>query len=134
MLRKTTASLFLLVILVLHFSCTNTEQKITKFVKAFNSVGMKPAGFNSAYAKQLPNKHIEITFQSEVLDDGDADICKGMSDVIVCILCKDISEFRNMIDEGVEFDIYFTSKSGSPLFHSSVNNKKIQRILDKNKG
>ena len=124
-MKKITQIAFTVMIALLLVSCKNTKQKIQEHVSTYNnSSSIKGSGITSTTAKAFLNDNkIEIRIETN-LEENDTNklTYKESFPDLLKEMIKNDQISKELIEEGVKFDIYFLAYNNAIL---------AQRVVDK---
>jgi len=124
-MRKITQIAFVFIVVLFLASCKNTKQKIQEHVSTYNnSSSIKGSGITSTTAKAFLNDNkIEIRIETN-LEENDTNrlTYKESFPDLLKEMIKNNQISRELIEEGVKFDVYFLAYNNAIL---------AQRIVDK---
>lgn len=124
-MKKITQIAFAIMIMLVLVSCKNTKQKIQEHVSTYNnSSSIKGSGITSTTAKAFLNdSKIEIRIETN-LEENDTNklTYKESFPDLLKEMIKNDQISKELIEEGVKFDIYFLAYNNAIL---------AQRVVDK---
>jgi len=124
-MKKITQIAFAVMIMLVLVSCKNTKQKIQEHVSTYNnSSSIKGSGITSTTAKAFLNDNkIEIRIETN-LEENDTNklTYKESFPDLLKEMIKNDQISKELIEEGVKFDIYFLAYNNAIL---------AQRVVDK---
>jgi len=124
-MKKITQIAFAVMIMLVLVSCKNTKQKIQEHVSTYNnSSSIKGSGITSTTAKAFLNDNkIEIRIETN-LEENDTNklTYKDSFPDLLKEMIKNDQISKELIEEGVKFDIYFLAYNNAIL---------AQRVVDK---
>ena len=124
-MKKITQIVFAVMIMLVLVSCKNTKQKIQEHVSTYNnSSSIKGSGITSTTAKAFLNDNkIEIRIETN-LEENDTNklTYKESFPDLLKEMIKNDQISKELIEEGVKFDIYFLAYNNAIL---------AQRVVDK---
>jgi len=124
-MKKITQIAFAVMIVLVLVSCKNTKQKIQEHVSTYNnSSSIKGSGITSTTAKAFLNDNkIEIRIETN-LEENDTNklTYKESFPDLLKEMIKNDQISKELIEEGVKFDIYFLAYNNAIL---------AQRVVDK---
>ncbi|QSB26030.1 hypothetical protein [Flavobacterium sp. CLA17] len=124
-MKKITQIAFAFVVVLLLVSCKNTKQKIQEHVNTYNnSSSINGTGITSTTAKAFLNDNkIEIRIETN-LEENDTNklTYKESFPDLLKEMIKNDQISKELIDEGVKFDVYFLAYNNAIL---------AQKIVDK---
>lgn len=133
MIRKITQITFAVALLFLMVSCQNTQQKMQSYVNTYNN---SAALFNdniitSTKAKALLEKNkIEIRIDTNLeQNETNKTLYSQLFPGILAQMLTKEADSKELIEEGVIFDVYFLAKDYSELAQLEVDKKELAKLL-----
>ena len=117
-------------------SCRSTDDKIKDFAKQFSvpNANSQAGMSGNVTAEELPNRKIKLTFESDLPPnfDGDNGYSKTLANTFVKYLISNVKEVPNLVQEGVEFEVYYVAKDKSEISKAVINKKSIEANFKEN--
>jgi len=137
MIRKITQLLFAVFFILLLVSCKNTKQKIQEHVITYNGSAALFTGKNIVWTTAkgfLDDSKIEIRIITDLqlTEENKTLIVKDMNGIIAGMIKKDKIS-KDLIEEGVVFDVYFLADNhGSILAQKLVGKQELAELSEDN--
>lgn len=127
-MKKITQITFCLILVLLLLSCKNTKQKIQEHVTTYNtSSSIKGRGITSTSAKAFLNDNkIEIRIETN-LEENDTNklAYKESFPDLLKEMIKNDQISKELIEEGVKFDVYFLAYNNAILANQLVDKEEL---------
>ncbi|OMQ13593.1 hypothetical protein [[Flexibacter] sp. ATCC 35103] len=127
-MRKITQIAFTVVVMLLLVSCKNTKQKIQEHVSSYNnSSSIKGTGITSTTAKAFLNDNkIEIRIETNLEEnDTNKQTYKDSFPDLLKEMIKNDQISKELIEEGVKFDVYFLAYNNAILAQQIVDKEEL---------
>jgi cobalamin biosynthesis protein CobT len=135
MIRKINQILFLIAVVGMLASCKNTKQKLQEHVTAYNSAASSFKGehiTNTTARGYINDSKIELRIETDLPQNeaNKLNAIKTFPDLLTEMIKKnEIS--KELIEENVQFDVYFLANDNTVLAKQIINNEQIDRFLKK---
>ena len=129
MMKKITQILFVITIALMVTSCKNTKQKLQEYVVSYNkaAVNFKSENIKLTTARGYINDNkIELRFETD-LEQNESNKMKAATDfpkLLKEMINKD-QNFAALVEEGVQFDVYFLANDNTVLDKKIINKEEI---------
>lgn len=127
-MKKITQIAFFLFVVLLLVSCKNTKQKIQEHVSSYNtSSSIKGTGITSTSAKAFLNDNkIEIRIETNLEENEENKLTyKESFPDLLKEMIKNDQISRELIEEGVKFDVYFLAYNNAILANQVVDKEEL---------
>jgi len=132
-MSKITQIVFAFFIVLMLISCKNTKQKIQEHVSNYNtSSSIKGPSITSTAAKAFLNDNkIEIRIETnlEETDENKLTYSESFPDLLKGMIENDQIS-KDLIDEGVKFDVYFLSYNNSIIAKKLIGKEELAALID----
>ena len=128
-MKKITQILFVITIALMVTSCKNTKQKLQEYVVSYNkaAVNFKSENITLTTARGYINDNkIEMRFETD-LEQNESNKMKAATDfpkLLKEMINKD-QNFAALVEEGVQFDVYFLANDNTVLDKKIINKEEI---------
>jgi len=128
-MKKITQILFVITIALMVTSCKNTKQKLQEYVVSYNkaAVNFKSENIKLTTARGYINDNkIELRFETD-LEQNESNKMKAATDfpkLLKEMINKD-QNFAALVEEGVQFDVYFLANDNTVLDKKIINKEEI---------
>lgn len=133
MIKKITQVLFTVAIVLLLVSCKNTKQKLQEYVTTYNSTAATFKGEHVTLTTArgyINDNKVELRFETN-LPENDSN--KAAASISFPKLLKDMINKnqipKELIKEGVQFDVYFLANDNTVLNKEVLNNETLDVLL-----
>ncbi|WP_428231526.1 hypothetical protein [Flavobacterium sp.] len=127
-MKKITQIAFAFIVVLFLVSCKNTKQKIQEHVSTYNnSSSIKGSGITSTSAKAFLNDNkIEIRIETN-LEENDTNklTYKESFPDLLKEMIKNDQISKELIEEGVKFDVYFLAYNNAILAQQIVDKEEL---------
>jgi hypothetical protein len=135
MMKKITQILFLLVITLTIISCKNTKQKLQEYVVSYNKAApnFKSENVTLTTARGYINDNkIELRFETDLKQNepNKLEAEKDLPKLLKEMINKD-QNFAALIEEGVQFDVYFLADDNTVLKKEILNKEELVALIKK---
>lgn len=133
-MKKIGQFLFAVLIALIIISCKNTKQKLQEYVVSYNKAApdFKSENVTLTTARGYINDNkIELRFETD-LKQNEPNKLKAEKNLRE--LVKEINKDQNfaaLIEEGVQFDVYFLADDNTVLKKETVNKEELAELLKK---
>lgn len=133
MMKKITQILFVITIALMVTSCKNTKQKLQEYVVSYNkaAVNFKSENIKLTTARGYINDNkIELRFETD-LEQNESNKMKAATDfpkLLKEMINKD-QNFAALVEEGVQFDVYFLANDNTVLDKKIINKEEIILLM-----
>jgi hypothetical protein len=135
MIRKITQILFTITVVLLLVSCRDIKQKTQGYVNSYNNSAayFKSEIIDSTSAKAiLKENRIEITIATSIEQNEDNKVSFGqMFPAFLKEMFTKEAESKELIEEGVTFDVSFLASDFTPLAEFKVDKKEMEALMKK---
>lgn len=129
MIRKTTRLFFTIFLILLMVSCKNTKQKIQDHVKTYNSTAALLTGKNIVWTTAqafLDDSKIEIRILTDLeQNDENKNLASKEMNAVLDGMIKSDKISKELIAEGVVFDVYFMADNHSTILAQKLVGKEV---------
>lgn len=134
-MKKICQILFAVVISLMIVSCKNTKQKLQEYVVSYNkkAVNFKSKNVTLTTARGYINDNkIELRFETDLQQNetNKTDAENRFPELLKEMISKD-QEFATLVDEGVQFDVYFLADDNTVLSKKIINKEELAELLKK---
>lgn len=134
-MKKICQILFAVVISLMIVSCKNTKQKLQEYVVLYNktAVNFKSKNVTLTTARGYINDNkIELRFETDLQQNetNKTDAENRFPELLKEMISKD-QEFATLVDEGVQFDVYFLADDNTVLSKKIINKEELAELLKK---
>jgi len=132
-MKKITQILFVITIALMVTSCKNTKQKLQEYVVSYNkaAVNFKSENIKLTTARGYINDNkIELRFETD-LEQNESNKMKAATDfpkLLKEMINKD-QNFAALVEEGVQFDVYFLANDNTVLDKKIINKEEIILLM-----
>ena len=135
MIKKLSQILFAIIIALMIVSCKNTKQKLQEYVVSYNqtAVNFKSENVTLATARGYINDNkIELRFETDLQqnESNKQEAEKKLPELLKTMINKD-QNFKELIEEGVQFDAYFLADDNTVLAKQIINKEELTELLKK---
>lgn len=134
-MKKTGQILFVIIIALTIISCKNTKQKLQEYVVSYNksAPNFKSENVTLTTARGYINDNkIELRFETGLQQNetNKTEAETGFPELLKEIINKD-ENFRELVEEGVQFDVYFLADDNTVLAKEIINKEELTELLKK---
>lgn len=134
-MKKICQILFAVVISLMIVSCKNTKQKLQEYVVSYNktAVNFKSKNVTLTTARGYINDNkIELRFETDLQQNetNKTDAENRFPELLKEMISKD-QEFATLVEEGVQFDVYFLADDNTVLSKKIINKEELAELLKK---
>ncbi|MBP4138499.1 hypothetical protein [Flavobacterium geliluteum] len=133
MMKKLSRIVFAIALLLLLTSCKNTKQKLQEYVTTYNSQAgnFKEENVKLTTARGYINDDkIELRFETDLEQN---EVNKETSNVVfpklLMKMIKNDQISKELITEGVRFDVYFLANDNTVLAKKIINKEELNALL-----
>jgi PBP1b-binding outer membrane lipoprotein LpoB len=135
MMKKISQILFVIIIALMIISCKNTKQKLQEYVVLYNktAANFKSENITLTTARGYINDNkIELRFETDLKQNetNKTEAVKGFPEFLKEMINKD-PNFKELIEEGVQFDVYFLADDNTVLAKQIINKEALVELLKK---
>ena len=135
MIKKLSQILFAIIIALMIVSCKNTKQKLQEYVVSYNqtAVNFKSENVTLTTARGYINDNkIELRFETDLQqnESNKQEAEKKLPELLKVMINKD-QNFKELIEEGVQFDAYFLADDNTVLAKQIINKEELTELLKK---
>lgn len=135
MIRKISQMFFAIAIIGLLVSCKNTKQKLQEHVTAYNSAAsnFKSEHITNTTARGYINdSKIELRIETD-LPQNEANKLEASTTFpdILTEMIKKGQISKELVEENVQFDVYFLAEDNTVLAKEIINKEEINKFLKK---
>jgi hypothetical protein len=135
MMKKLSQILFAIIIALMIVSCKNTKQKLQEYVVSYNqtATNLKSENFTLTTARGYINDNkIELRFETDLQQNetNKQKAEKKLPELLKAMINKD-QIFKELIEEGVQFDVYFLADDNTVLAKQIINKEELIELLKK---
>ena len=129
MIKKIAHFSFAIIMVLMLISCKNTKQKLQEYVTTYNSTAasFKAENVTLTTARGYINDNkIELRFETD-LEQNESNKMKAATDfpkLLKEMINKD-QNFAALVEEGVQFDVYFLANDNTVLDKKIINKEEI---------
>lgn len=132
-MKKITRILALLAITLMVVSCKNTKQKLQEYVVSYNKAAANFRSENVTLTTArgyINDDKIELRFETDLEQNepNKRDAITKFPKMLKEMIDKDQS-FKELIEEGVQFDVYFLADDNTVLAKEIINKKELTELL-----
>ena len=135
MIKKLSQILFAIIVALMIVSCKNTKQKLQEYVVSYNqsAVNFKSENVTLTTARGYINDNkIELRFETDLQqnESNKQEAEKKLPELLKTMINKD-QNFKELIEEGVQFDAYFLADDNTVLAKQIINKEELTELLKK---
>jgi uncharacterized lipoprotein YehR (DUF1307 family) len=129
MIRKITQISFAIIIALLLVSCKNTKQKIQEHVNVYNNTAEFFTGKNIVWTTAkafLADNKIEIRIVTDLEQNESSKLVSNQEFTeVLAEMIKDDKISKDLIEEGVLFDVYFLADNSTILAQKLIGKQEL---------
>jgi hypothetical protein len=132
-MKKISQILFAIIMILMLASCKNTKQKLQEHVKAYNSASARFKAehvTNTTARGYIDDNKIELRIETDLEQN---ELNKTASIIAFPKLLKEMLDnnqiSKELIEEGVQFDVYFLANDNTVLAKKIINKKEMPEFL-----
>jgi len=133
MIRKISQISFAIILVLMLISCKNTKQKLQEYVVSYNAVAksFKADHVTLTTARGYINDNkIELRFETDLKQEEPNKIA---SNIVFPKLLSDMIKKdqipKELIEEGVQFDVYFLADDNTVLAKKIINREELAELM-----
>jgi len=133
MIRKISQISFAIILVLMLISCKNTKQKLQEYVVSYNAAAksFKADHVTLTTARGYINDNkIELRFETDLKQ---AEPNKIASNIVFPKLLSDMIKKdqipKELIEEGVQFDVYFLADDNTVLAKKIINKEELAELM-----
>ncbi len=133
MMKRISQILFVIAIALMVVSCKNTKQKLQEYVVSYNktAANFKSENVTLTTARGYINDDkIELRFETD-LEQNESNKVNAVTQfpkMLKEMINKD-QNFKELIEEGVQFDVYFLADDNIVLAKEIINKEELTELL-----
>ena len=133
MMKRISQILFVIAIALMVVSCKNTKQKLQEYVVSYNktAANFKSENVTLTTARGYINDDkIELRFETD-LEQNESNKVNAVTQfpkMLKEMINKD-QNFKELIEEGVQFDVYFLADDNTVLAKEIINKEELTELL-----
>jgi hypothetical protein len=133
MMKKISQILFAIIIVLMIVSCKNTKQKLQEYVVSYNQSATKFKNENVTLTTArgyINDNKIELRFETDLKqsESNKQEAEKKLPELLKAMINKD-QIFKELIEEGVQFDVYFLADDNTVLAKQIINKEELTELL-----